>query len=190
MKKKLLKGVVILFSISAALGVAGCSSEKVQIDSEEIDIGNVAGESVETEEISAVCPEGWTSIAVQDATAEEPDTEATNELRFVKGGSDQEALLTNPYINIVYYGPDQEIMQVDPNEWYDNVENLQSFTTGEYEWNGYSGTSLGVPFVYLYSETDSYTLKVWLYTREGSELSASITDADVLAILKSIAFTE
>ena len=190
MKKNVFKVLGLSMALCAGLAFSACSSSGEGGGIGIFDIGNVSGNAVETGEISALCPDGWTNIDVYDVTAEDPETLATNELKFVKGGSTQADLLTKPYIDIVYHGAGSEIMQPDPNEWYDNVAEIESFTTGEYTWSGYSAQSLGVPFVYVHTESDQYTVEVWLYTCEGSEdgNTASITDNDVLAVLQSITF--
>ena len=189
MKKNFLKAFGLSLVLCAGTAFSACSGSSeggIGI----FDIGNVAGNAVETGEISALCPDGWTNIDVYDVTAETPETLAANELKFVKGGSDQAALLTNPYIDIVYHGAGSEIMQPEPDEWYDNVTEIESFTTGNYTWSGYSAQTMGVPFAYVHADSDQYTIEVWLYTREGAEdgNTASITDNDVLAILQSITF--
>ena len=89
-------------------------------------------------------------------------------------------------MDIVYYDAGQDIMQIDPNEWFDSVTNLDAIQTGDVSWSGYTGLSLGVPFAYVYTQMNDATIEVWLYTREGSENAAAITDSDVMAILQSI----
>jgi hypothetical protein len=188
MKSRLFKIVPAVMLAVMASGLTACSGQGEVVHIAVSEIGDVTGDAVETGEVSALCPDGWTNVGADDIDAAEPGKAATNEFRFVKGGADQEALLTNAYINIVFHGPSSDFMQTDPNEWYDGVTDLEDFTTGEYTWSGYSAQSLGVPFVYVSAESDGCTIEAWLYTREGSENSASITDPDVLAILQSITF--
>lgn len=140
-----------------------------------------------SEETSASLSSVASSSSAETSSSEEA-SQSSNELTFIKGGSTEDDLLTNAYINIACYGSDQTIMQIEPTEWYDNVSNLEDFTTGSYTWSGYSAQSLGVPFVYVTTKSGAYTLEVYLYTQEGTENAAAITDTDVLAILQSISF--
>ena len=188
MKNRLFKAVSAGLVLLSAAALAGCAGKGEVVHIAVSEIGDITGDAVETEEVSALCPAGWTNIDVQDMDAAEPGTLATNEFRFVKNGTTEDDLLTNPYINIVFHTAGSEIMQTDPNEWYDNVAELENFTTGEYTWSGYSAQSLGVPFIYVSTQAESCTIEVWLYTCQGSENAASITDSDVLAVLQSITF--
>ena len=175
-----------LFALS--LPVAGCADSAEQGNNAGNNTANISGEAVNAGTVTAVCPDGWTSVGAPDITSDDPAAQAANELRFVKGGSSEADLLTNAYLDIICHGPNSNIMQTDPSEWYDNVAEISGFTTGNYTWAGYSAQSLGVPFVYVSSELNGYTLEVYLYTREGTENAAAITDADVLAVLESITF--
>ncbi len=187
MKNKVLRSLILIGACVVASSFAGCSKDE-EIVNATTEIGDIKGESVDAGVVSALCPDGWMSVSVLDADASQPDTYADNQLCFIKGGSSKNDYQTNAYIDIVYYDADQEIMQIEPKEWYDDVETLSSFTTGSYTWSGYSAKSLGVPFVYVYAKDDTYTIEAWLYPRSDSENSASITDTDVLAILQSISF--
>ena len=187
MKNKYIKLIMSAIATAFVLVASGCGEKMtVTISSEEFDIGNVSGETISTQDISALCPDGWANVEAYDITAEEENVLAGNELKFVKGGSTQNDLGIYPFIDIIYYSADQQIMQVDPEEWYDNVVLLESFDTGDTTWEGYSGESIGASFVYLYADYSGDTVEVWLYTCEGSGVSAALTDEDVLAILQSI----
>ncbi len=187
MKNRTIIVVCGIFCLGLAL-FSGCSLSSDSNSGDTLYSQNVSGDTVSAGTVSALCPDGWTSIGAPDMTSSDSSATADNEIRFVKGGSSEEDILTNAYIDIIYYAEGSEIMEIDPTEWYDNVEEIEEFTTGNYTWAGYSAQSLGVPFVYMRCETDGNTLEVYLYTREGSENSASITDEDVLSILESITF--
>ncbi len=187
-KRKSTLALCAALCLSMALA-SGCGqSDTAGASAEDSSAANANVEAADAGTVSAICPDGWTSVGVSDASSDDADATTQNELRFVKGGSSEEDILTNAYIDIIYYGTGSEIMQIEPSEWYDEVVDIEAFTTGSYTWEGYSAQSFGVPFVYVSCETDGNTLEVYLYTREGTENAAAITDADVLSILESITF--
>lgn len=183
MKKKIIK---IITAVLAASMLIACGQNETVV-SQSSTLGTVSGKTADVGRFSVLCPNGWN--VMQTADEESSSSQATadeNETKLIKGGSTEEDLLYKPYINVIVYTADQGVMQIDPDEWYDNVTRLDDFTTGDYTWSGYSATSLGISFVYVSTEYESNTIEAYLYTREGDEASAAITDVDVLAILQSI----
>ena len=73
-------------------------------------------------------------------------------------------------------------------EWYDDGVDLEPFTTGSYEWTGFSATTLGIPIIVLWTEDGVHQYQITVYT-DQDEGKISITDADVQAILESIALS-
>ncbi len=185
MRKKIVKIMTLLLAAAMVLSTAACGERETVSTSSEGDV-SVSGKTIKTTNISALCPEGWGNIELEDTTSSEENAVLPNELKFVKGGSSEQDTETNAYVDIVYYSANQDIMQIDPNQWFESVATLDAIQTGDTTWSGYTGLSLGVPFAYVYTQKDDAMVEVWLYTREGSENAAAITDADVLAILQSI----
>ena len=187
MRKKIAKITALLLAAAMSLSMGACADRETISTSSEGRI-SVSGKTIETTNISALCPDGWGNIKLEDEDSTEEGAIVPNELKFVKGGTSELDTETNAYADIVYFGAGQDIMQIDPNEWFESVTTLEDIQTGEVTWSGYTGLSFGVPFAYVHTEKDGAMVEVWLYTREGSENAASISDADVLAILQSITF--
>lgn len=185
MKRRITKIASLILAAAMLMSITACGERETVNTSSQGQV-SVSGKTIETTNISALCPDGWSNIKLKDTSSTETDAVLPNELKFVKGGSTEQDTETNAYVDIVYYGAGQDIMQIDPNEWFESVTNLDSIQTGDMTWSGYTGLSLGVPFAYVYTDVNGATVEVWLYMREGSENAAAITDADVQAILQSI----
>ena len=185
MKRKITKMASLILAAAMLMSVTACG-ERETVNTSSQGRVSVSGKTIETTNISALCPDGWSNIKLKDTDSTETSAVLPNELKFVKGGTTEQDTETNAYVDIVYYDAGQDIMQIDPNEWFDSVTNLDAIQTGDVSWSGYTGLSLGVPFAYVYTQMNDVTIEVWLYTREGSENAAAITDSDVMAILQSI----
>lgn len=183
MKKNKTKWWIAVLA-GAMLALTACGGE-TQSESSVVQ-ETVEGTTENAGEIQALCPSGWTSLGNQDLTAAEADTLRTDSLRFVKGGSVQDDVLTNATIEITVYASKDEIPETDASALYDSVAETGEITTGTHVWSGYSASSMGKPFVYLECESQDAAFSAYLWTQEGSENAAALTDTDVQAILASV----
>lgn len=179
------KGVILPLLLAAVL-LAACGGSEPETQTLSSVENQIHGIIMDAGEVKALCPDGWNSVGSPDLSSESPDTMETNALRFVKGGSTQDDLLKNAFVEIRYYKSEQNIPDVEPHKWYDNVADIGEINTGKHIWSGYSGLSLGVPFAYLETKTETAAFTAVLYSPEDAVNTASISDADVQAILNSI----
>ena len=172
------------FVLAAALVLAACGSQEGQTETTSGSENQIHGKVVDAGEISALCPDGWTSVGLPDLEAEDGREMRKDGLRFVKGtGSDTD---NSAFIELIIYRSENEIPETDPSKWYDNVNNTGNIVTGDYTWNGFSALSLGEPMVYLKTAANDCAFTATLYTQEGNPLAASVQDSDVQAILSSV----
>ena len=186
MKRVRIKKFAFLPVLFAALLLAACTGGEQETETLSTVENQIHGIIVDAGEVNALCPDGWNSVGMPDLSAADPDAMLTDALRFVKGGSAQEDLLKDAFIEIRYYKSEDSVPEIEPQKWYDNIADTGEISTGNYTWSGYSGLSMGVPFVYLQTKTDSAVFTATLYSQEGTAYPASVNDADVQAILYSI----
>ena len=86
----------------------------------------------------------------------------------------------SPYVSITYF-PVGDIF-FDAKEWYDNVTDLEPFTTGSYTWTAYDGSSMGMDFTIAIAEVEYGTLYVIMTRNE----TLTITRDDIQSMLASI----
>ena len=186
MKRMRNRKPVILPVLLAALFLTACGGSEPATETVSSTENQIHGMIIDAGEVSALCPDGWNSVGVPDLTAENPETMETDALRFVKGGSTQDDVLTNAFVEMHFYKSEKDVPETEPQKLYDNVTDTGEINTGKHSWSGYSGSSLGKPFVFLQTSGDSGVFTAVLYTQEGSANAAAINDADVQAILNSI----
>ena len=179
MRMKGLLAAAVILSLSA---FSACGQE-TPTQTTSASENQIKGTITDAGKISALCPDGWQSVGLPDLSAESPDTPAADGLRFVKGGTD---LNHNAFVELRYYSSEKEIPETDASKWYDNVTGTGNVNTGSFTWSGYSGQSMGVPFVYLETVTENAAFTAYLYTQENGAHTASLYDADVQAILASV----
>ncbi len=163
------------------LSLAGCSKSTSDYTSKAV----ISGKVIDAGKISAVCPNGWLSVGVSDYNSADSESISSSKLCFIKDGVSAESRLTNAFIEIKLSGSDDS-EKYDKNALYDDIADIPSFSSGRYEWQGYTGTSLGVPFAYLTATDGSSTYVAMLYMNTGGEVTASLYDNDVIGILDSI----
>ncbi|MBQ3196209.1 MAG: hypothetical protein IJB65_07060 [Clostridia bacterium] len=74
---------------------------------------------------------------------------------------------------------------ISPKHFYDNVEDISPMVMGKYQWNGYTCTSLGYPYVMLEAETEAGVLQAMILLKNGDN-EIAFDDTDVKAVLESI----
>lgn len=163
--------------------LAGCGSDNGSPE-------KVKGEMYDAGEVSALVPEGWLGCGVEDTLTAVPEGEdpvmLTDRIKIIKGGEDPSDIFTKPSVDIDYFGPDTEMLNLDSwKDMYDDVSDIEPFTAGNYTWTGFTGSALDEPLAILWAEDgdDQYQVVIWL-EKEGT--SISIDDADVRAILASV----
>lgn len=144
----------------------------------------VKGEVYDAGNVSVFVPEGWLAIPVDDMWAED-GAKDPDQLQLCKGAESEWDILTCPMVQVVYFGPDTDMMKPS-SQWYDDPADLEPITAGETTWEGFTATSLDKPMAILWhgeAGADQYQVTLWLEADEGS---ISVEDADVLAILEGI----
>ena len=188
---KKLFALLLVLAMLLCLVACGDESESLPKDgtsgSEENNDPVVSAETYDTGSFSVLVPAGWKAIPVTDIWAEEEGVLDPTALNICKGGETDWDLFSKPYVRIDYYGEDTTMGKPDK-EWYDDGVDLEPFTTGSYEWTGFSATTLGIPIIVLWTEDGVHQYQITVYT-DQDEGKISITDADVQAILESIALS-
>lgn len=92
-------------------------------------------------------------------------------------------MFSRPGMDITYY-PDYMMSADELRDFYENVVDIEPFTTGPYTWTGYTCESLGTKCAVI-DTTSPFQISV-NFTLESSKGKISLEDADVLAILGSI----
>ena len=180
--KKLLAWILIL-SLCMTVFV-GCGKEDDAADSVGAAEDEIDGELCDAGNVTMLVPKGWTAYPETDVFAEEDDALDPDVMNLVKGGTSEYDLFVKPYVRIVYSGPSELMLEPDSG-WYDNVEELEPFTTGEHLWNGFSCESMGVPLVILWCEEGAVQYQATLSVGSDDDTIA-VTDADVQTILASV----
>ena len=147
----------------------------------------VSGETFDAGRISVLVPSGWNAIPQHDVFSDDPNTMLTDVINVCKGGSAPEDLFSKPYIRFDFGGKDKTLYMADK-DFYEDVVDLEPLTTGDHTWNGYSCNNYGTPLTVLFCEEGEIQYQASVFT-ETSGGKISLEDADVLAILASIAPT-
>ena len=145
--------------------------------------GEIKGELYDAGNVTVFVPEGWKAFPQADVFSDEEGAVNPDVLRVCKGGETDWDLFSKPNIQINYWGPSVTGMLTDK-DWYDNAEDIDPITTGEHNWIGYKGESLGSKLIILFEDLGNiqYQATLWYETDGGS---ISLEDPDVLAILAS-----
>lgn len=189
MSRKNIKFAAVSLILAMAFVINGCG-ENEQEEISSVQETEVTGEMIDAGQITALCPDGWSSIGYPDLEAADPEAVLTSGLRFVKGGSSQKDILENPYIDIRYYRSKDDVPDIDENEWYSDVAPIEDIELGENTWQGYTAVSMGKSFIYLETKDDDRKFTVYLYTQDGTENAESFNSSAVQAILRSVSLSE
>ena len=182
--KRGIKAGCLALLLLVSLLICSCGGTQDSSQTSSTSENQIHGTITDAGTISALCPDGWTSVGVPDLEAEEADTLRTDALRFVKGGSQN--LLNDAFIELCRYSSEKEMPEMEPSKWYDNVSDTGDLVTGSHTWNGFTALSMGKPFVWLKTQAPSAVYVAMLYTGEGNPNAASLFDADVQAVLSSV----
>jgi hypothetical protein len=175
----LMMAMVLCVSMLAACGgsedAAGETAQEKEIEGEVFDAGNV----------SALVPKGWAAFPVADMWSDEEDAMDPDQVQICKGAESEWDLFSKPYIAIVYYGADTDLMAPD-SSWYDEAKDIDDIKLSNLTWKGFTAVSFDMPMAILWADDgagNEYQATIYL---ETSDAEISLEDADVLAILESI----
>ena len=179
MKKRWIAAAAVLVFLLAA----GCGKDDGELVDEYVYRYSSVGEIVDTGDLKAVCPTGWTNVEAYDLTASVSEP-VSYILEFVKGANSDAA--DKPFIRIVRHLSD-EIWSTPSRDTYDDVFDVTPVTAGTRTWKGFGGYVNGQQFIWVSaSDPEGYTLEAWLWTHPDGETQASFDDTDVGKILESV----
>ncbi len=182
MKKRivLILSVVLMFSLLVSCG-GGDKTSKTQ------DPADIKGETFDGGNISAFVPKNWAAFHGTDIFDDYPDLGYDpNYIRLIKDGKEEFDIFSHPYMEIHYY--DSDTIMLEPSkDWYDDGTNLEPLKLDNYTWQGFSAISSNYPVTILWTN-DSDQMEILIFT-EMDKGKVSLDDADVRAILSSIAVT-
>lgn len=163
------------------LAAAGCGNKEAEPDAYTLRYQSV-GEIIDTGELKAVCPKGWTSIDAYDFEQSSAGP-VSYILEFVKGGAS--AADGVPFLRIVRRSSAAEYTG-NNKDLYKEAYDVQPYSAGDYTWNGYSTEVNGQRITWLSTKAGEVFLEAWLYSPVEGENKAGLTDADVSAVFDSI----
>ncbi len=181
MKRLLLLTLTLIFCLTLFAGCGGGKeSENPGSGGEAMDKGTV----FDAGEVCVSVPDGWKAFNVYDMFAEDPNTIKPTDVRVIKGGESDADILTNPYVEIVYYGPSKDLVP-PTKDFYDEATDIEPFTAGGYTWEGFTALSFDTPLALLWTSDGDiqYQANIWL---EASDGKIELDDADLIAILASV----
>ena len=141
------------------------------------------GDMFDNGSVSVFVPDGWCAFQGMDS-----DRNVNLRRVYVYKNAEHELdMFSRAGITLCFYGK-REIYLTSRN-FYSDVCDITPFTLGEYEWTGYTCTSLGYPYTVLEAEKDGRHIQVMILEKNG-EYSISPDDEDVHSIIESISFRE
>ena len=172
-----MKKIISLFlTVLLTLSLTACGGEPKSP-------ADVKGEVYETSLISVLVPEGWMAFPSADIFDEYPDEPGDpHGVRIHKGAKNEWSQFTTPGIQIEYTPADKQLMVLK--DFYEDAEDLEPLTTGDYTWQGFSATSLSTKLLVLWV-TEPYQIQISIFPEMGKK-PITLQDADVQAILMSI----
>lgn len=175
------KILLLLLAFAMTLTLAACGGTPD-------DPSKVKGETFDAGNVSALTPKGWKAFPVSDFFDEYEGDNDPNAMQICKDADSEWDLFSKPYIQINYYGPETSFYS--SKDLYDDVEDIESFTLGNYTWNGYNCTSLDYPYTILETTDGDISIQVNILKKSSGNLEIALEDAEVQAIISSITVTE
>lgn len=181
------KLIALLLVLVMPLTFAACGSDEETPNSGNDDApAAITGETYNAGKVSALVPTGWKAFPVMDMWSDDPNANDPDQMNIVKGGETDFDILTKPYIQIVHYEP--ESMMVPSKDFYDGAQDVAPITAGSLTWEGFSAKDfLDNSLIILWTTNAAghqFQLNIFNETDAGK---FELTDADVLAILESVA---
>ena len=189
MKKKMSSLFAVLLTFGMVLGLTACGGDSGSGggggDSGSTSSKKVTGEPFETSLMSALTPSGWMAFPKADYFGDYPDEPGDpHGIRLHKGAKEEFDQFTTPGIQIDYFEDGTEMY--DTKLWYEDIEEMDPITTGDYTWEAFSTESEDTDIIVL-STTEPKQIQVTIFPTLGDKAKISLKDADVQAILSSIA---
>ena len=177
------KYFALLLVLTLALSLFSACGKKEEAPKTE-DPAEISGEVFDGGNVSALVPKGWMAFHGSDIFEEYEEGYDPNCIQIAKDAESEWDLFSKPYIQIDYYGPDEELWEPSK-DFYDDAADLEPVTLGAYTWSGFTGKSMDMPIAVLWAVDgdDEFQLTMWL---ETDEAKISLEDADVQAIIASI----
>ena len=141
------------------------------------------GELFDNGSVSVLVPDGWRVFQHKDSDG----TVNLRRLYVYKGAEHEFDIFTRAGITLCFYG--KGMIYLTSRNFYSDVCEIDPFTLGNYNWTGYTCTSLGYPYTVLEAEKDGCHIQLMILEKNG-EHSISPEDEDVRAIIGSISFSE
>ena len=181
--KKIISLVLVLIMCVAAF--TACGGDENPADSNgDASESAVQDSTYDVGQFTVTVPGGWMAIPVMDTFGADPNAKKTDTIRVCKDAKSEFDILSKPYAEIILWDDTQGVMPLK--SIYDNVVDLEAFTTGDHTWTGFSAeTSLGQKLTILWEDTGDlqYQVNVWTDTTGGK---ISLEDEDVKKLLGSI----
>lgn len=168
----------ILLTLLLLASLMACGKDKAPATPEE-----VKGTVYDTGVFTVLVPDGWLAVPGPDIFDDYEGDEDPYQLSIYKGAESEWDAFSTPGVTIIFHEPDEEIS--DQSWFYDNVETLAPITTGDYTWDAFTGESIGDPIAVL--TTHSPSVVQVNFTLEVNKKAITLEDAEVIAILQSIA---
>ncbi len=141
---------------------------------------------VDTGEIKAVVPEGWTGLQVHDMFSDDPEAKDPEQLQIIKGGTTAEDAWKCNFIQVYYSAPGKELASAK--DFYEDAKDIEPFEKGGYSWTGYTCSSMGYEYTIIEGKKGEESLQLSILTKNG-EQTISFDDTDVQFIIENITTT-
>lgn len=181
------KWIALMLAAMLLLTLAACGGTTETPAAAESAETAVAGETYDAGQVSALVPGGWKAFPQHDVFSDDPNAMLPDVINICKGGESDMDLFSKPYIRFDFGGANKTLYMADK-DFYDDVKDLDPITTGSHTWNGFSCDNYGSKLTVLFCEEGAIQYQASIFT-ETSGGKISLEDADVLAILASVAPT-
>lgn len=181
------KLIALMLALVMLLCFAACGGEKADKgDKNSEDPVEITGETFDAGNFTVLVPTDWKAFPVADMWSDEENAVDPDQVNVVKGGESEFDTLTKPVIQIVHYEPDS---MINPSpDFYDDVTTVDAFKAGELSWEGFSTVDFSGNAMTLIWTTNAagHGFQATLFAN-SEDAKIAVTDADVLAVLGSVA---
>ena len=177
------KTISLLLALLMVLSTAACGGGGGKTSGEP---ETVKGETYNAGSVSALVPNGWKAFGAVDQWAEKEGTMKPDYIQIGKGAKEDFDLFSKPSVNIQYYDESTDMIVPDKS-FYEETKDVADIELGGRIWSGYTGKSMGAPLMLLWTGEaggDQFQVVIWMDMGDGT---ISVEDADVQAIIASIA---
>lgn len=174
--------ISLLLAALMLLSLCACGKEETTEPDE------VTGEVYDAGCVSALAPEGWKAFPVPDLFDNYEGDNDPTAMQIGKGAKEGWDLFSVPYVQINYYGPD--VSYAEPmRDYYDETEDIEPMTLGNYTWTGFNVISEDAPLSILWTEDGDVRMQITVSLCTGKN-AVTLADPEVQAIIASITVTE